>query len=287
MKGIILAGGRATRLYPLTKAACKQLLPVYDKPMIYYPLSVLLLAGIKDILLISSPEYQPKFKELFGDGRNLGISISYAAQNEPEGIAQAFIIAEDFIGNDSVCLILGDNIFYGNNLSSLLKKAAAGKNQATIFGYYVKDPGRYGVIEFDKKCAPLSITEKPAVPKSNYAVTGLYFYDNKVVEIAKSLKPSKRKELEITDINNTYLKKRKLRIELLGRGYCWLDMGTYESLIEAALFMKTIEDRQGLKVGCIEEIAYRSGFMTFAQLKKAAAQIPTAYGEYLNKILKE
>lgn len=287
MKGIILAGGKATRLYPITRAVCKQLLPVYDKPMIYYPLSTLMLAGIKEILIISTPLALPRFKELLGDGSSLGISLSYVEQAQPKGIAQSFILGERFIGKDSACLILGDNIFYGHNLSALLHEAARQKNGATIFGYYVRDPQRYGVIEFDKTFRVASVREKPKEPKSNYAVTGLYFYDNKVITIAKNLKPSKRGEMEITDVNNVYLKKRQLSVKLLGRGYAWLDMGTYDSLIEASVFIKTIEERQGLKIGCIEEIAYRMGFINAAGLKKLAAAIPTSYGSYLEGIIKD
>lgn len=287
MKGIILAGGNGTRLYPITRAISKQLLPVYDKPMIYYPLSTLMLAGIRDILIISTPYALPSFEELLGNGSNLGIDISYASQAAPKGIAESFIIGEKFIAKDNVCLILGDNIFYGHNLQDLLKEAVNQKEGAVIFGYYVKDPQRYGVIEFDKKCKIVSITEKPKKPKSNYVITGLYFYDNDVVKIAKNLKPSKRRELEITDVNNEYLKKHKLKVKLLGRGYAWLDMGTYDSLIEASVFIKTIEDRQGLKIGCIEEIAYRMGYINARQLEKIALAIPTNYGEYLRSILKD
>ncbi|MFN3531318.1 MAG: glucose-1-phosphate thymidylyltransferase RfbA [Candidatus Brocadia sp.] len=287
MKGIILAGGRATRLYPVTKGICKQLLPVYDKPMIYYPLSVLLLAGIRDILIISTPEALPRFNDLLGNGTDYGIEISYAQQPEPRGLADAFIIGEKFIGTDRVCLVLGDNIFFGHGLSDILKSAIAQKEGATVFGYYVKDPQRYGVIEFDKNNRVISIEEKPTHPKSHWAVTGLYFYDNSVVKIAKNVKPSKRGELEITDINNAYLQKKQLKVQLMGRGYAWLDTGTYDSLIDASLFIKTIEDRQGLKIGCIEEIAYRMGFIDAEQVRKFANQINTSYGEYLNKILQE
>jgi glucose-1-phosphate thymidylyltransferase len=287
MKGIILAGGKATRLYPVTKVMCKQLLPVYDKPMIYYPLSVLLLARIKDILIISTPEALPRFKELLGNGSSLGIKLSYAEQKEPRGIAESLIIWQDFIAKDRGALILGDNVLFGHNLSSLLKKAESQKDGATIFGYYVKDPARYGVIEFDKNCRVTSIAEKPKKPKSNYAVTGLYFYDNKVVEIAKNLKPSARKELEITDVNKAYLKMKKLKVKLLGRGYAWLDMGTCDSLIEASIFIRTLEERQGLKVGCIEEVAYRMGYIKASQLERLADSIPTNYGAYLKGILKD
>ncbi len=287
MKGIILAGGKATRLYPITKGVCKQMLPVYDKPLIYYSLSVLMLAGIKDILIISTPKDIPRFKDLLGEGKDLGLTFSYLVQERPEGIAQAFILGEEFIKDDKVCLILGDNILYGHNLSDFLKEAALLKEGAVIFGYYVKDPQRYGVIEFDSAGKVLSIEEKPPVPKSNWAVTGLYFYDNNIVDIAKSLKPSARGELEITDVNSEYLKRGKLSTKLLGRGYAWLDTGTYDSLIEASMFIKTIEDRQGLKVGCIEEIAYRMGYINDVQLKKLARQINTNYGEYLLNILNE
>lgn len=287
MKGIILAGGRATRLYPVTKAICKQLLPVYDKPMIYYPLSVLMLAGIRDILMISTHEALPRFVDLFGDGKDYGIKISYAEQREPRGLADAFLVGETFIGTDRVCLVLGDNIFFGHGLSDLLKEALAQKEGATVFGYYVKDPQRYGVIEFDKNNHVISIEEKPTNPKSNWAVTGLYFYDNTVIEMAKRVKPSKRGELEITDINNAYLSKKQLKVQLMGRGYAWLDTGTYDSLIDASVFIKTIEERQGLKIGCIEEIAYRMGFIDVSQVRKFANQINTSYGEYLKKILQE
>ncbi|MDD3296706.1 MAG: glucose-1-phosphate thymidylyltransferase RfbA [Candidatus Omnitrophica bacterium] len=287
MKGIILAGGKATRLYPITKGVCKQLLPVYDKPLIYYPLSVLMLAGIKDILIISTPKDIPRFKDLLGDGKSLGIKLSYLIQPEPKGIAQAFLIAKDFIGKDSVCLILGDNILYGDGLGLLLENAAELTEGAIVFGYYVRDPQRYGVIEFDKNEKVLSIEEKPAKPKSNWAVTGIYFYDNKVIEIAKALKPSARGELEITDINNAYLNKDLLKVKLLRRGYAWLDTGTYNSLIEASMFIKTIEERQGLKIGCIEEIAYRRGFIDSERLRVLANRENDFYGKYLLDILKE
>ncbi len=287
MKGIILAGGRATRLYPVTKGICKQLLPVYDKPMIYYPLSVLLLSGIRDILIISTPDALPRFNDLLGDGTDYGINISYARQQEPRGLADAFIIGEKFIGTDRVCLVLGDNIFFGHGLSDMLKEAAAHREGATVFAYYVKDPQRYGVVEFDRNNHVVSIEEKPARPKSHWAVTGLYFYDNTVVEIARKVKPSKRGELEITDINTAYLRKNQLKVHLMGRGYAWLDTGTYDSLIDASLFIKTIEERQGLKIGCIEEIAYRMGFINAEQVRKFANQINTSYGEYLNQILQE
>jgi glucose-1-phosphate thymidylyltransferase len=285
MKGIILAGGKATRLYPITKGVCKQMLPIYDKPMIYYPLSVLMLAGIKDILVISTPKDEPRFKDLLGDGRSLGIKLSYLIQPEPKGIAQSFIIAENFIGRDTVCLILGDNIFYGYNLSQLLRRSAKLKSGAVIFGYYVNDPGRYGVLEFNKQCKVISIEEKPKKTKSNWAVSGLYFYDNNVVEIAKKVKPSPRGELEITAVNNAYIKKGKLKAEFLGRGHAWLDTGTCESLIDAAIFIKTIEERQGLKIGCIEEVAFRMGYINKKQLLNLASRIPTSYGEYLKGLL--
>lgn len=287
MKGIILAGGSGTRLYPITMGVSKQLLPVYDKPMIYYPLSVLMLAGIKEILLISTPKDATRFKDLLGNGKELGINISYEIQNEPKGIAESFIIAEKFIKEDNVCLILGDNIFYGGNLSELLKEASCLDYGATVFGYYVNQPQRYGVIEFDKNRNVISIEEKPKKPKSNWVVAGLYFYDNQVIKIAKKIKPSSRGELEITDVNNEYIKKGKLKVKLLGRGYAWLDTGTYESLIDASIFIKTIEERQGLKIGCVEEIAYRMGYINKKQLEKLAKQINTSYGDYLKSLLKD
>lgn len=287
MKGIILAGGKATRLYPITKGVCKQMLPIYDKPMVYYPLSVLMLAGIREILLISSPKDTPRFKDLLGEGTGLGISISYAAQSEPRGIAESFLIAEKFIGRDSVCLILGDNIFYGHNLTETLEEGSSLKEGAIIFAYYVKDPQRYGVVEFDNNCDVISIEEKPKKPKSNWVVTGLYFYDNDVIKITRDLKPSRRGELEITDVNNEYLKRKKIKVKLLSRGYAWLDTGTYDSLIDASLFIKTIEERQGLKIGCPEEIAYRMGYINKKDLEKLTKQINTSYGLYLKRILED
>ena len=285
MKGIILAGGKATRLHPITKGICKQLLPIYDKPMIYYPLSVLMLAGIRDILVISTAHDINSFQNLFGDGRELGLKMSYAIQPQAGGIAQAFLVGEKFIGKGPVCLILGDNIFYGDRLPFHLRQAKNKKEGAVIFAYYVKDPERYGVVEFDKKSRPVSIVEKPQNPKSNWAVTGLYFYDNRVVDIAKKLKPSARGELEITDINRAYLKKGLLDVKLLGRGFAWLDTGTYDSLIDASMFIKVIEERQGLKIGCIEEIAFRMDYINAEQLKQIAQEIKTSYGAYLASLI--
>ena len=287
MKGIILAGGKASRLYPITRGVCKQMLPLYDKPMIYYPLSTLMLAGIRNILIISTPKDTPRFKDLLGDGADLGLKLSYAVQQRPRGIAESFIIGEDFIGKDNISLILGDNIFFGHNLVDFLKKAVALREGAIILGYYVRDPERYGVIEFDEDGNALSIEEKPQNPRSNYAVCGLYFYDNNVIDIAKGIKPSSRGELEITSVNNEYIRREKLRVELLGRGYAWLDTGTYDSLMDASLFIKTIEERQGLKIGCIEEVAYRMGYIDAEQLEKLAERIDTNYGRYLMNILKE
>ncbi len=288
MKGIILAGGAGTRLHPITTSISKQIIPVYDKPMIYYPFSVLMLAGIKDVLIISTPQDIALYERLFFDGKQLGMNISYAVQPSPDGLAQAFIIGEEFIGNDSVCLVLGDNIFYGQGFGSVMLDSAENKDGALIFGYYVNDPQRYGVAEFDKSGNVISIEEKPEKPKSKYAVTGLYFYSNDVVEKAKSLKPSKRGELEITDLNNLYLKEKRLQIKLLGRGFAWLDTGTPESLLQAANFIETIETRQGLKASCIEEIAYRRGFIDKKQLQKLAEPIKNnQYGQYLFQVLNE
>ena len=286
MKGIILAGGSGTRLYPLTKSISKQLIPIYDKPMIYYPLSVLMLAGIRDILIISTPVDLPRFKDLFNDGSELGLNISYAEQPSPDGLAQAFIIGEEFIGNDPVSLILGDNIFYGYQFSKSLRKAAELKDGAKVFGYYVTDPERYGVVEFDKNGKAIGLEEKPDNPKSNYAVTGLYFYDNTVVEKAKGLKPSHRGELEITDLNRLYMEEGGLAVELMGRGMAWLDTGTHKSLRQASNYISTIESRQGLKIACIEEIAFRKGYINSDQLKKLAEPLKkNQYGQYLLNII--
>lgn len=284
MRGIILAGGNGTRLYPLTKGISKQLVPIYDKPMIYYPLSVLMLAGIREVLIISTPHDLPRFKELFGDGSSIGMEFSYVAQPSPLGLAEAFILGEEFIGDDSVCLILGDNIFYGDGLRRLLENSIENvvtKNIATVFAYYVNDPQRYGVVTFDAFGNAVDIDEKPQVPKSNYAVTGLYFYPNSVVSIAKSIKPSQRGELEITDVNRAYLKEKNLKVQIMGRGYAWLDTGTHETLLEAGNFIEIIEKRQGLKVSCIEEIAFEMGYITKEQLLLLADGLKNRYGEYL------
>ena len=288
MKGIILAGGSGTRLYPITKGVSKQLLPVYDKPMIYYPLSVLMLAGIQEILIISTPEDLPNFKKLLGDGKEIGLELRYAAQASPDGLAQAFIIGEDFIGKDDVCLVLGDNIFYGVGFSGMLQNARknVADGKSTVFGYFVNDPGRYGVAEFDTKGNVISIEEKPNDPKSNFAVVGLYFYTNDVVQIAKNIQPSERGELEITSVNQTYLQQKTLKVELLGRGFAWLDTGTHDSLMQAGQFIETIEKRQGLKVACLEEIAYRMKYINAEQVRKLAEPLKkNGYGQYLLNLI--
>lgn len=288
MKGIVLAGGSGTRLYPITEATSKQLVPVYDKPMIYYPLSILMLAGIRDILLISTAEFLPEFKHLFGNGSQIGLNISYKVQEHPNGLAEAFIIGQDFIGQDSVALVLGDNIYYGAGLSAILQKAAKKDQGATVFGYQVKDPERFGVVDFDQNGRAVSIEEKPSSPKSNYAVTGLYFYDNQVIEIAKDIKPSPRGELEISDINDRYLKKGQLEVQLMGRGFAWLDTGTHDSLLDASNFIATIEKQQNLKVAALEEIAYRMGYIDKQQLVRLAQPLKkNDYGQYLLRIVKE
>jgi glucose-1-phosphate thymidylyltransferase len=287
MKGIVLAGGAGTRLFPVTQVVCKQLLPVFDKPMIYYPLSVLMLAGIREILVISTPQDTPRFEALLGDGSSLGLKLSYKVQPEPKGLAQAFTLGKEFIGSDSVALVLGDNIFFGHGLTEMLQEAASIKSGAQVFGYYVNDPERYGVVEFDKAGKVVSIEEKPAVPKSNYAVVGLYFYDNGVVSVAENLKPSARGELEITDLNREYLKKGNLKVSLMGRGYAWLDTGTHDSLADATAFVKSVQDRQNLKIACIEEIAWRMGFITREQFRVLADRLAkSTYGEYMLGLLK-
>ncbi len=286
MKGIILAGGSGTRLYPLTRVISKQLIPVYDKPMIYYPLSVLMLAGIRDILIISTPHDLPRFSELFGRGRELGLNISYAEQPRPEGLAQAFLIGRDFIGDDSVCLVLGDNIFFGHGFAEIVQRCSRLRQGGIIFGYLVRDPERYGVVEFDENQQVIGIEEKPEHPKSRYAVPGLYFYDNQVVDIAASIKPSPRGELEITDVNNHYLKRGQLAVELLGRGFCWLDTGTHESLQQASSYVQAVQDRQGLKIACLEEIAYRLGYIDREQVERLARSMKkNQYGAYLMDML--
>ncbi|MEC7806190.1 MAG: glucose-1-phosphate thymidylyltransferase RfbA [Pseudomonadota bacterium] len=288
MKGIILAGGSGTRLYPLTISVSKQMLPIYDKPMIYYPLSILMLAGIREILIITTPEDQSAFRTLLGDGQKWGLSLSYAVQPKPEGLAQAFIIGKNFIGNDNCCLILGDNIFYGHGLSEILIESSTLKDGATVFGYYVNDPERYGVVAFDESGLAKSIVEKPSKPESNWAVTGLYFYDNEVISIAESIKPSDRGELEITDVNRVYLEHKSLKVQQLGRGFTWLDTGTHESLLQASEFVRTVEDRQGLKIACLEEIAFKRGFIDAAQISELAEPLlKSGYGQYLMALINQ
>lgn len=288
MKGIILAGGSGTRLYPLTRVISKQLIPVYDKPMIYYPMSVLMLAGIRDILIISTPYDLPRFSELFGNGDQLGLNISYAEQPQPQGLAQAFLIGREFIGNDSVCLVLGDNIFFGHGFADIVQRCSQLTEGGTIFGYLVRDPERYGVVEFNKKQQVIGIEEKPKQPKSKYAVPGLYFYDNTVIDIAHAIKPSARGELEITDINKHYLEQKKLTVELLGRGFCWLDTGTHESLQQASSYVQAVQDRQGLKIACLEEISYRLGYINREQVERFARLMKkNQYGQYLSEILRD
>lgn len=288
MKGIILAGGSGTRLYPLTRVISKQLIPIYDKPMIYYPMSALMLAGIREILIISTPYDLPRFSEIFGNGSHLGLKISYAEQPHPEGLAQAFIIGKDFIEDDSVCLVLGDNIFFGHGFAEIVQNCAKLEDGGIIFGYLVKDPERYGVVEFDKDKNVIGIEEKPSQPKSRYAVPGLYFYDNNVVSIAESIKPSSRGELEITDVNNSYLEQGKLKVELLGRGFCWLDTGTHESLQQASSYVQAVQERQGLKISCLEEIAYRLGYIDRDQVENLAkSMLKNQYGQYLMDLLKD
>lgn len=288
MKGIVLAGGSGTRIYPVTKGISKQLLPVYDKPMVYYPLSVLMLAGIRDVLIITTPEDQHNFHRLLGDGSDLGINVTYAVQPRPEGLAQAFLIGQKFIGQDSVCLVLGDNIFYGHGFSALLHKAAAQQSGATVFGYQVRDPERFGVVEFDAQQKAISLEEKPTHPKSQYAVTGLYFYDNNVVDIARDVRPSHRGELEITSVNQVYLARGDLKVELLGRGFAWLDTGTHESLLEAGMFVETIEKRQGFKIACLEEIAFHNEWLSADDLTRIGGQLAkNSYGQYLLSLVQE